>query len=438
MRPNAKPFSSVESISCPAANNCTAAGMYSKTGWGGVFLDHEQAGTWQSVMHVPGIGALSVGAPAVPVAVSCTNTKNCSLGGNYTDSAHQQQAFVDIENQGVWRRAEEVPGSATISKGGTASLASLSCGAPGNCAAVGNTSAGPFVVNETNGTWGTAQLIPGLAALNRGKKVAEVSAVSCSAAGNCTLGGDYTDSAGRGQVYGATETGGTWGDAVQLPGTATTVKNGTGGVAYLSCASPGNCAAVGDDEPVSGANPFAVTETNGTWGQADNDLSGVAELGALSCSAPGDCVLGGKDAGQATVLTETNGTWGTGMTVPGTAAQNPDGDASVTALSCPSTGNCAVTGYVTQDQGDYTVLLPFTEDEIAGSWDDNTQVYYSGVGPAAIGTVSCGAAQNCGAGGSYGIGNGCNGKAAAFVINELPTGGAPASRAARSASPAEC
>src|SRR5690348_5645058 len=47
----------------------------------------------------------------------------------------------------------------------------------------------------SNGTWGRAQAVPGLAALNRGGD-AQVSSVSCARAGECSAGGFYTDASG--------------------------------------------------------------------------------------------------------------------------------------------------------------------------------------------------------------------------------------------------
>ena len=49
------------------------------------------------------------------------------------------------------------------------------------------------MVNEVNGTWGTAIEVPGTAALNTGGQAA-VTAVSCAPAGTCSAGGVYTGS----------------------------------------------------------------------------------------------------------------------------------------------------------------------------------------------------------------------------------------------------
>lgn len=67
----------------------------------------------------------------------------------------------------------------------------------------------PFVaVARRAGTWGTAREVPGTAALNQGGS-ASVNSVSCGSAGNCSAGGFYTDGSGHQQAFVASETNGT-------------------------------------------------------------------------------------------------------------------------------------------------------------------------------------------------------------------------------------
>ena len=103
-----------------------------------------------------------------------------------------------------------MPGSTALTRGWAAEIRSVSCGAAGNCSAGGDylDSSGTvqvFVVNQVNGTWHTAIEVPGTAALNLGG-FAEISSVSCAAAGNCSAGGFYTDSSSRGQAFVVSQT----------------------------------------------------------------------------------------------------------------------------------------------------------------------------------------------------------------------------------------
>jgi hypothetical protein len=54
------------------------------------------------------------------------------------------------------------------------------------------------------GTWGTAQQVPGTAALNKGGS-ANINALSCGSAGNCSAGGSYTDRSGHQQAFVASQ-----------------------------------------------------------------------------------------------------------------------------------------------------------------------------------------------------------------------------------------
>ena len=110
----------------------------------------------------------------------------------------------------VWGTAQEVPGTAALNRGGQAAIASVSCASAGNCSAGGfyldsSSRQQAFVVSQTGGTWGTAIEVPGTAALNRGGN-AHIGALSCAAVGNCGAGGSYTDGSGRQQAFVVSQT----------------------------------------------------------------------------------------------------------------------------------------------------------------------------------------------------------------------------------------
>jgi hypothetical protein len=113
-----------------------------------------------------------------------------------------------------------------------------------------------FVVGETKGVWGPAEQVPGLAALNQGG-YAEVNSVSCGSAGNCSAGGFYRDSSGQFHAFLVSQTNGTWGTAIQVPGAA-----GRGAVESVSCASAGRCSAGGGFSDGSGTGQAFVVNEN--------------------------------------------------------------------------------------------------------------------------------------------------------------------------------
>jgi hypothetical protein len=103
-----------------------------------------------------------------------------------------------------------LPANANSTQG--VAVSSVSCASAGNCGAAGfystndsgQTQGEVFVVSETKGTWGTAQEIPGTAALNAGGEAA-LGSLSCAPAGTCGAGGYYTDGSGHRQAFAVSE-----------------------------------------------------------------------------------------------------------------------------------------------------------------------------------------------------------------------------------------
>ena len=432
------------SVSCASAGNCSAGGYYTdSSGAVQAMVAGEKKGIWGKAAEVPGSAALNTGGNAAVYSVSCGSAANCSAGGFYTDGSGHPQAFVVGETGSTWGTAEQVPGTAALNTGGDAAVYSVSCGSAGNCSAGGHYRDGSdhfqaFVVGETDGTWGTAVEVPGTAALNTGG-VAQVSSVSCASAGNCSAGGFYTDGAGHPQAFVVSETGGTWGTAQEVPGTAALNAGGNAGVSSVSCASAGDCSAGGYYTAGAGhQQAFVVGETNGTWGIVEQvlgtpPLSGGAQLESVSCGSAGNCSGGGyytdlSGHRQAFTIEETGGIWGIAAEVPGTAALNAGGNAQASSVSCASAGNCSAVGSYADDTGNPGHIQVFVVVEVNGAWGTAEQV--PGIaalnvgGEATILSVSCASATSCSAGGSYasGIHHGTE-QYQAFVVSTPGTWG---------------
>jgi hypothetical protein len=358
---------------------------------------------------------------------------------------------VVSETDGRWGRAIEVPGLGALNKGafpgGGAYVYSVSCGSAGNCAAGGSyldqrRHSQGFVVSETNGRWGRAIEIPGLAALNTGsdgRPGAEVLSVSCGSAGNCAAGGYYQDQRRHSQGFVVSEANGRWGRAIEVPGLGALNKPAFAGygaeVWSVSCASAGNCAAGGYYSTRSvagrlGRQAFVASEQNGHWAMAI-EVPGIAALNAghdaevfsVSCASAGNCAVGGNYRGgghqQGFVVNENNGAWGHAIEVPGLGALNTHEDARVESVSCASPGNCTAGGNYNGDPnyGD-GYGKGYVVSETNGVWGQAIKV----PGLRALGageysdvkSVSCASPGNCSAGGLYTDGSGGQ----AFVINE--------------------
>jgi hypothetical protein len=263
------------SVSCSSAGSCGAGGYYvDASGKTQAFVVDETKGKWGKAKEVPGTAILNKGGGGAWVAsLSCTSPGDCSAGGSYVGNS--RQAFVVDETKGKWGNAKEVPGTAILNKGGNAGVDSLSCASRGDCSAGGRYSDASgktqaFVVDETEGKWGKAIEVPGTATLHKGgngglSPGAGVASLSCASAGSCSAGGSYVDASDHSQAFVVDETKGKWGNAKEVPGTAKLNKEGSAGVYSVSCASAGSCSAGGW---YSDSQAFVVDETNGKWGKA--------------------------------------------------------------------------------------------------------------------------------------------------------------------------
>jgi hypothetical protein len=287
-----------------AGLNCVAAGVSqlpSDTSAG--FVVAEVHGTWRTAQPVPGLAITRPGSAVT--SVSCPLPGTCGLGGYYTGKSGHSQAFVANEVNQTWRKAQQVPGTATLSAGGDAGLTSLSCPVAGACVAAGiyKPKGGLdqiFVVSQSAGQWGRAIQLPGSGKLVT-RNGSTVSEVSCASATTCEVGGTLQTGASSTRGFLAGETGARWGKLYVVP-------DGIGStITALSCPAPGYCAAGGQRiNPASASFPasmIAIDEAAGRWGKTVSLASGyigasdTESVYAISCAAPRSCVAGGNLGG---------------------------------------------------------------------------------------------------------------------------------------------
>lgn len=398
--------SGINSVSCPSAGNCAAGGDYGDGSYLKAFVVNEVNGSWGRALRVPGTNLLSKGRASSVASVSCTSPGNCAAAGTFSISGGYR-GFVVSEVNGSWQRALAIPGlAALIGHGSALDVSSVACGAPGNCAAAGNYVRGlvghGFVVSEVNGSWHKALQIHAIANFDTteavsvscgaastcvaggaefgnvsgpfvitarngvwqsplllrffGPVTAQIWSVSCRGRNYCAVGGHYFDIRGKDQAFVDNEVNGAWGRPLEVPGSA---KLNTGGVAEVlsvSCGARTTCAAVGYyEDRTTKTHPFVVDEVNGAWGTALRILgipaSNITDaVRSISCGTSGNCAAGGyyldtTGAYQGFVVNEVNGTWGNAVDVPGLRALNVDGHAAVSSISCGAADNCAAGGY---------------------------------------------------------------------------------------------
>ena len=282
--------------------------------------------SWGKAIEVPGLETLNKGGDAEVNSVSCARPGICAAGGFYRDADRHWQGFVAVEKNGRWRPAIEVPGLATLNKGGNAEVNSVSCTSRGGCAAGGFYRDGEghrqgFVAMERRGRWRRAIEVPGLATLNTGGDVG-VTSVSCVSGGGCAAGGFYRDADRHRQGFVVVEKNGWWRRAIEVPGLATLNTGGNAGVASVSCASAGSCAAGGHYRD-HGRQGFVVVEKNGRWrgalevpGLGNLNKGGDAEVFSVSCGAAGSCAAAGATPRRTMTMTSSR-SWPSSGTVSG-------------------------------------------------------------------------------------------------------------------------
>lgn len=355
---NAGGSAQLKGVSCPSDGNCSAVGsFFDGSGYQGFVVDRV-GGVWQSAVTIPGLAALNVSNDAMAMNVSCSSVGNCSAAGYYVDSQYNYQLFVIDRVGGVWQNAAPLPGLMSLNQGGESTLDGLSCPSDGNCSAGGYYASSPgqfqgYVVDRVGGVWQAAAPINGLQALNVGSNAA-VQNLSCSSAGNCSAVGYFNDGVGK-QGFVVDQIGGVWQSAMTVSGIS--ALGATSEVFAVSCASDGNCSAVGDTLSGSVYTGFALDRVGGSWGAAAT-IPGLGSLGTssvptvVSCWSATECtVLGAYESGaawQEFVADRIAGTWQSAAPVPGLVALNAGGDSYPGDVSCVVGGECSAVGYYSE------------------------------------------------------------------------------------------
>lgn len=316
-------------IDCASAHNCVAVGGYdaaNKTAR--PMLATESNGAWGSGVE-PQLPANADTAPdpnqpgvgGVLSHVSCPAAGDCTAVGLYTnrDAGHGFYPWVLTESGGTWSPGQEalLPADAAVQgdpeKGGGSpfmGFSGLSCPSAGNCTAVGgyaNKNGGDegLILTERDGVWsqGVKAPLPPKAVPHSDPNEFDspLASVSCAAPDDCAAVGWYVRAATGAKKQGLllSERGGTWkASPLVLPAKA----NASTGVflTSVSCPSRGNCLAVGYYAGKGKTHGLLVRERAGKWGRAANAAlpKGASSqshtfLNSVSCPSVSSCTVGG-------------------------------------------------------------------------------------------------------------------------------------------------
>jgi hypothetical protein len=389
----------VRSLACPAAGHCEAVGF------GGV--NHavhltENGRAWRNAEFALPANAAPINPPSGPfpgLTIACAAPGDCTAVGHYAATDHATHALLVSENGGTWGAASDVPlppdASTTFPPPDGESfvggfLSSASCPSAGNCTTLGSYTrqgtgrAYPWDLDEHGGQWasGAALRLPADAATTvdsrggGGSPFMGFSGLSCLSAGNCAAVGGYVDKRGDFQGVIFTERDGAWSQGIKAAvpagaGHNTDAMELFNPLASVSCATPGDCTAVGFF--VKGHSELQrgllLAEHRGTWKASSIWLPKGASAGegvfltSVACPSSGNCVAVGYYAGKGKthglIVRERGGKWqrAVNAAVPKDAAPASRSHTFLNTVTCPSKTACTAGGYYNDRSGRTQGLL---------------------------------------------------------------------------------
>ena len=329
---------------------------------------------WGHLVRITGTVAIT----STVTSLSCASVGNCALSGYTANAQGEQTGFIASEVRGTWRAATKV-GSPSL----TTAVDSVSCPTAGDCTAVGENSTGAFYVSSSGGTWGSPVAVSAISGPDAGAATV-LNAIDCPAVGACSTAGTYLTTSEYNPegsqielAFTMDEVSGTWGAPTEIANLAT-LNNAQQVVTVnaLSCASAGNCVVGGSfsqNKTVSlyYTEPFLAIESKGAWGSAvevpgaqDLNVNGTATVTSISCPSAGECVAAGdygnaKKYYESFVSSEHGTSWSGAHALPIAAHYGSGFEAS--AIACRASTYCVVVGGATSVVGDAAY-------EVAGKW----------------------------------------------------------------------
>ncbi len=366
---------SLDSVSCRSTSWCLAAGESATS--------HPYSALWN------GTSWRALRTPAVADAtsltgVSCASESRCVAVGGAT----LQHPFTDLWNGRTWQLR-------TIGK--QSMLLGVSCPAVSFCLAVGHTSifahaqARQAVAMIWNGSSWQAQALPAIP----GAVSSSFTSVSCLSARQCTVVG-YDATTLRGQILTLAEqwNGTSW-QVESIPDVPPSGGAEIGDVLTgVSCASNGNCVAVGTVAAFGVPDQALAEAWDGhTWTLlpgADPAGDGT-ELTGVGCVASSCMAVGffqTNAGGSGTLAERWDGHSWTVLTTPALAS------ISLAAVSCTTASGCMAVG--SGDSGEQTVSAGLSAQWNGHAWRTRRVDRI-----ADLTSVSCDRAIGCMAAGDY-------------------------------------
>jgi hypothetical protein len=359
-------------VACPSAGSCVAVGYYLDTSsFREGLIETENNGVWTA--SKVNLTQLPAGArDPILDSVTCSAAGSCVAVGDYGDAGAHQQGLIETYSAGTWTASTlSLAGLPSTATDPVVAATSVACADAQDCVGVGRYYDGSsdqqgMIFTLRGGTW-TAQELSLSGLEPYADPFVQLPQVSCPSAGNCVAVGSYEDAAQIRQGLTATEVGGVWFsdrlDLSRLPGNPTGAS-----LSSVSCPSAGSCSALGSDITSAGDQPATVSQTGSLWAPAAAlalPTNGAAQGGdgsSISCASPGDCTALGVYAdpslySSGAEFSETNGSWTQALEtgVPAGAAADPQ--LVLRSVACVSAGNCVGVGNYQATDGNDDALI---------------------------------------------------------------------------------
>jgi hypothetical protein len=351
-------------VSCPASGSCVASGAFENAEEEIFPLVAFQSSGWgASALPLPA-GATSTGGSGL-AAISCPDTGYCVAVGTLDSGygAAKTEALISTYAAGSWT-SEALPAPAAegdppvATKESKTELTGVSCATPGSCVAVGSyedqtNQEVAFIATQAEGKWTTEVLATPVEETG-----GQLAAISCTSASSCEAVGSYKSLASATQVNPmvATNEGGTWESAtITLP--AGTGANANAQLSGVSCTAAGECVADGGVEEGTSGEALVVTLDHGSSSTSAvaTPSEGVFKLSGLSCPLSSFCAAAGELDGPNGSERAIGATLGTGGAETTTILEPPANIlreshfpaevAPLAGVSCWEANGCVGVGY---------------------------------------------------------------------------------------------
>jgi Cutinase len=388
--PGSEQFPYGDTVACPSASWCVAAGDDAdRSGHPQGLLLMKQGKVWTAAT-----APLPAGAPKNSTvnltSVACSSASWCVAVGVYQYGAGAGGGGLILTWSGnTWTATEAPlppPDPGDQSRDGD--LVSVACPSPSSCVAVGtyvdyDPTAGEGVGRGLLLTWSgtswTATQPPLPAGAERGSaRFTLLNAdVACASASWCTAIGEYYGKSSTEQGLILTWSGNTW-SAIKAPTPpGTNLSQGDIELDSVACPSASSCTVLGGYQDSSGRSyGLILTGASSAWTPTKTTES----LFAVACPSVSSCIIGGDGV----VLVGAGTNWKT-INAPPAAAGT-----LLASVACPSTTPCAVAAQSPQNDGLQIV---------AGSgpnWTAFDVVPPGGInGQAVLTTIACPSPSTC-------------------------------------------